>query len=319
MSFRNVKTIKVLVDFSNSVYRNFYATLQEEMINSDGINVGFILGYCKMLAHAVGEAKKLGGIPELIVCEDRSPTRKRELYTQFQEHLTHCKPDKTWDGESDEKVRYKGNREKEDLEYNPLEICKQFNSCIPCERIWNDGEEADDVLASYIYKNPNSPILLYTTDKDMWQLIPKFPQLKIILSDGSSPTPELCQKNFDTEDFNKVVLHKIIKGDSGDNVKSLNRFQFKKNLDVFEACDGTPEDFLSKLIEKQGEDGKDVQHFLKYLQVARLNYLVVNLRTDLEFESESVDQADKEKWRKLCFAFETPSLLNSPLLDIYIA
>jgi 5'-3' exonuclease len=310
--------MKVIIDFSNAVYRSYYGTERDKMENSDGVNVGFILGIVKILQHAISQTKSLGGLPELIIAEDRAPTRKRNLYTKFQSALSEYSPDKNWDG-SDPKarIRYKGNRDKEEIGYDPIAICKDFIKCIPSTTIYCEGEEADDVIASYVANNHEKRMFLYSTDKDMWQLIPKYSNLKIILGDGNSPSDELMLKHFETTDWNKIMLHKVLRGDSGDNIKSILRFPFKKNLDVYQDCAPNPEGFLRLLIERRGADSDAVKHFMKYLKVAILNYKVVKLRTDLYLETETVIQPDRERWNRLCRVYETPSILNSPLLKIY--
>lgn len=316
--FKELSDIKVVVDFSNAVYRSFYATSKDNMVNTDGINVGFILGLVKILNHAIKNCKEEGALPELIICEDRSPTRKRKLYEKYWEALLDYAPDKSWDGEDEkQRIRYKGNRMRDELEYDPLSICKDFMECLPCSRIYCDGEEADDVIASYLAKNKEDRIFVYSTDKDLWQMIPKFPNLTIILGDGTSPTDEVIEKHFQTTDKNKIMLHKVIRGDSGDNVKPIKNFQFKRNLDIYLDCDGTPEDYLRLLIERRGKDDKYTLHFMSFLKVAILNYKVVNLRYDLKYEQKINPTPNRDRWNKLCRVYETPSIFNSPLLKIY--
>jgi hypothetical protein len=151
----------------------------------------------------------------------------------------------------------------------------------------------------------------------MWQLIPRYPNLTIILGDGNPPTDEVVEKHFDTTDKSKVMLHKVIRGDSGDNVKSVYRFQFKKNLDCYLDCDGTPEGFLRLMIKRRGEDHKDVKKLFDYIKLMILNWKVVRLVEDLEYEYSTVVEPNRDGWNKLCRVYETPSLYNSPLLKIY--
>jgi 5'-3' exonuclease len=323
MGFRDIPNVKIVVDYSNVVYRAFHGTTNstdadKNMINSDGINVGFILGTCKMLGHAINQAAKLGALPKLVLCKDRSPTRKRNLYVKYQEYLKDYTQDKSWDGiDKSQRIRYKGNRIKEELPYNPLQIMDQFLDCIPSEVVNMEGEEADDVIASYIVKHSKENLIVYSTDKDIWQLLVTYPNLKIIIGDNSEPTKESCIKHFDTDDWSKIALHKIIRGDSGDNVKSINRFQFKKNLSAYLNCDGTVEDFIAKVIELNGWEHKDTQKLMDYIMVIKLNYELVQLKKDLDYDINEIKTSDKDKWNELCAIYETPSLFNSPLLNIY--
>jgi 5'-3' exonuclease len=317
-SFKDVKEVVVLVDFSNQVYRSHFATERDGLINSDKINVGCIIGFCKTLNFSLSQAKKISAMPKLVIAEDSRPTRKRNLYAKFQSALSSYRPDKNWDGvDAGRRISYKGNRESKELGYDPLEICRQFMECIPSTTIKAEGEEADDVIASFVAQNPNKTIHLYSTDKDMWQLLKKFSNLSIFLTGDEQPSSESCLKHFKTSDFSRIPLHKTICGDSGDNVKSLFRYPFSKTLDVFLECDGTPENYLKLLIEKYGEDHKYSQHFLSFLGVAILNWQVVQLRYDLTLEAARVKEPLRERWGELCRRYETPSLTFSPLVKIF--
>jgi len=319
-SFRDIKNVVVLVDFSNQVYRSHFATEKDNMMNSDGINVGALLGFCKTLNFSISQANKISATPTLVIAEDSKPKRKRDLYAKYQKDFLQLgyKQDKKWDNKDPtRRISYKGNRENKELGYDPLEICHQFMECLPATFIKAENEEADDVIASYIAQNPNKIIHLYSTDKDMWQLLKKFPNLSIFLSGDEQPNAGMCVKHFKTSDFSHIPLHKTICGDPGDNVKSLFRYPFSKTVEVFWECDGTPENYLKLLVEKYGKDHNYTQHFLKFLNIAILNWQLVQLRYDLKLENTCTLTSDREKWAKLCKAYETPSILYSPLLKIF--
>jgi 5'-3' exonuclease len=188
--------------------------------------------------------------------------------------------------------------------------------CIPHQKIFMDGEEADDVIASYIMKH-SSNIILFSSDKDMWQLLNIHPNLKIYTGATIIVDKTMCLKHFDTEDFNMIPLHKMIRGDAGDNVKSVKNFPFKKSKIAYDECDGTFDDYLDKLIKHFGEEGEYTKKILDNLHLVRLNYFVTKLKYDLKYNAVSFRKADQDKWNKLCYSFEIPSLLNSPLLRIF--
>ena len=325
-SFKSVQKQTILIDFNNQVYRSHHATVREKLTNTDGINVGSVIGLCKVLRFAFNKAVSDGcSLVNLVICKDSVPLRKRNLYYKYRQAFKDLeyKPDKSWDGKSDMIVSYKGNRDKSDLDYNPIEICEQFMKCIPCEIIYAENEEADDVLASYIKNHPTDNISLYSTDKDMWQLLDKYPKLKIYLNAGSDDNPDtqpndkVIEKHFGTTDTNKIHLHKAIRGDSGDNVKSVRNFQFKRASIAYDECDGTFEDYLRKMVEHFGEDHKYTKHILKFIPIIQLNWQVVELKPDVKYNIEVIEKANIEQWNKLCWNYETPSLLNSALLKIY--
>ena len=199
IKIKSVKSSIILIDFNNQVWRNHHATERRMAPNSDGINTGSIIGLTKTLMHAINRSKELHTLPKLVICEDRYPTRKHNLYKQHKDAFKDFKTPQT----------YKGNRLKKDLEYNPVEVCQEFLSCIPHTRIYCEGEEADDVMAAYVYDNWDKNIIMYSTDRDMWQLLNQFPKLKIFLGgEGEEPTEEMLLKKFQTTVFSKIVLHK---------------------------------------------------------------------------------------------------------------
>lgn len=267
--------------------------------------------------HAINRAKEEHCMPSLVICEDTVPTRKRRLYEKYSDAFK----DYGFVDRDGKPIRYKGNRPaKDDIDYNPIEICKEFMSCIPHTRIWYEGEEADDVLASYIYDNELKRIFMYSTDRDMWQLIDRFPNLKIFFDhEGGAPGTEYLMKKFDTDDFNKVALHKIIRGDSGDNVKSVRNYQFKRSIEAWNACGSTIESYLYQVVKIYGKDSKFIKQLLlpHNIRLMKLNRKLVQLRLDIDYEREIIRKPDVEKWKHLCHCFETPSLLRARLMEIF--
>jgi 5'-3' exonuclease len=309
-SMKDDRTVLVVVDFSNQVWRNHHATLKKMKPNSEGVHIGSVLGMVKTLVQAYSRFSKLGLTPKLVICEDRPPTRKRELYAKNQKVFRH------YDGE----VLYKGNRKKKDIDYDPIAICTEFMNCIPHTKYWCDGEEADDVIATVIYKelvkNKKRFITLYSTDRDMIQLSGR--NLRIYFNgDGDGPDKEYLEKKFQTSDCDKVVLHKLIRGDAGDNVKGVYRYPWKATLDAFEACDGTVESYFYEVYKLMGADHRATNLLVEYADLILLNKKLVQLRCDLPLESEMVKSADIEKWTDLCIAFETPSIMETNLLTLY--
>jgi len=306
-SFKDIKSITIILDFNNQVWRSFHATKRDNLTNMDGINVGCIIGLCKILRHAISKSTENNSTPSLVICEDRYPKRKHDLYKKYQYAF------KDYEGE----IKYKDKRHREGLTYNPVEICSQFMKCIPHTHIYMEGEEADDVMASYICKHQNDKIILYSSDKDMWQLLGKYKSLQINLGYDQTVNIDLMIKHFQTTDYNKIALHKMIKGDNGDNVKSILNYPFKKTIQAYDKCNGTFESYLYYLSEIYGENHPAFIKLIDNIPLLILNYHLVDLKLNLKYTSEIIDNTDMNLWNKLCFTFETPSLLNSPLLRIF--
>lgn len=302
-SFKDDNSTIILLDFNNQVWRSYHATKNEQITNSDGINVGCIIGLMKIIRSAIN---KTNGNFDLVFCQDRYPVIKQKLYENNQQAFK----------DYEERVRYKGTRKREELDYNPVEICDQFIKCLPSIIIYAKHQEADDVIASFLERNKNKMVHLYSSDKDLWQLIPRYKKLKIFVSEDKQPTTEDCLKHFNTPDYGKILLHKIIRGDSGDNVKSVRNFQFKRTIEAFDKCNGKIEDYLKWMINLFGEDHKYVKKLFDNAHLLRVNYLVVKLRKNIKYETIINTKCNREAWQKLCTMHEIPSLFNSPLLRI---
>ena len=319
VKFRDIKKCYVLLDFNNIVWRAYHATVKQNMVNDDGINVGFIVGFFKVLAFAINMAKKNGAYPKLIIAEDRVPTRKRELYANNQHLFMDRKPDRNWDGKSPKlRIKYKGNRpSKLDIGYNPIEICREFTSCIEHTLIYKDGEEADDVIASYVHNNwQGNDIMLFSTDKDLWQLL-RWP-IKIYGQTNDQITFKDIHEHF--AGTSNILLHKMITGDAGDNVKGVLRFPFKSTLSSFKRCDGTLNGF-ARCLEEDGKD-KARSLLIRNIKLIQFNWQIVHLHIMLDYtkkhfpiEETSVDV--RSKWVQLCSKYQVPSLRNSAFIDIF--
>lgn len=315
-SIRNTRNAIVLLDFNNQVWRNHHATERNMQPNSDGIHTGSIVGLSKTLMHAINKAKEHNSFPTLVICEDRTPIRKRKLYEKYKDAFK----DYGFKESNGNPILYKGKRKSKDLDYDPVEICREFLSCIPHTRIWHKGEEADDVLASYIFDHECDQIFLYSSDRDMWQLLDKFYNLTIFFDqDGNSPDKEVMMKKFNTTSYDKIPLHKMIRGDSGDNVKSIRNYPFKRSIEAWKKCDSSIESYLHYIIKIYGKDSNFIKKLLQLhnIRLLELNHKLVTLRTDLNYEVEVIKKPDYEKWKHLCYVFETPSLLRAKLMEIF--
>jgi len=314
-SYKSKDEISIILDFNNQVWRCHHATERVMQPNTDGINVGSVMGLMKVIIHGFKQSREINPtlLPKLVIIEDRAPIRKRKLYDEYRDAFK--------DHPDPSSILYKGNRKSKGLEYNPVDICKEFMSCIPHESCYCDEEEADDVVASVVQKiGPYSPAILYSSDRDLWQLLDGFPNLQIFLDNkGSKPTKEYMMKKYRTDDFRKICLHKIITGDSGDNVKGVRNFPFKKTIEAFHKCDGSIESYLYWIVKLCGDHGRETLQLFQEnnIRLLQLNQQLITLRKDLDYVTEKVVKPDMDKWWVLCENYEIPSMMNLNLMNIF--
>ncbi|GAB4145438.1 MAG: hypothetical protein OHK0017_05020 [Patescibacteria group bacterium] len=86
-----------------------------------------------------------------------------------------------------------------------------------------EGYEADDMIASFCHNNPEHEILIFSGDRDLYQLL-ALPHVKMLLSDKFGGI-----RTFGADDFQqKYILqpdqwldYKALVGDSSDNIKGV--------------------------------------------------------------------------------------------------
>lgn len=296
--------VNIVIDLSNQVWRSYHATKNKNMINDDGMNVGFIIGFINLIYNAVSLSKNYPGIHELIIVEDRKPTRKQALYTSKPEILR------------DASDTYKGKRHKEKLDYDIISIIRQFLGCIPHTKLWCDGEEADDVIATFVHNNLGCTNIIFSTDKDLWQM---FDIKGVVIVTGTTVlTKETIAEKFDGGTSKHVILHKCIRGDAGDNIMGIKGFQLKKILPAYLECDGTLNGFKNKVRDMYG-NCKQFKQIILNRELLALNKRLVKLNTDVIYNSvrKEREQNDRSNWVKLCSVFQVPSLRTSAIMNSF--
>lgn len=142
---------------------------------------------------------------------------------------------------------YKAKRKTKQLQVDPkmplYGLLRAWNSKI----LWHPEEEADDVISSYVAQNFDQKFVIFSTDKDLWQLLDHdnvsiFDPFKRIYI-----TREHVKAEFDLSEPSKIKLHKMLWGDTSDNIPNLMPRMKAPLLPLVEACDGTLED-LTRLI-----------------------------------------------------------------------
>ena len=167
---------------------------------------------------------------------------------------------------------YKGNRKKEGKFYDALKeffkklptITKILNVHFPLIKF--QGIEADDTIF-YLTQQLEKTVIL-STDKDLLQCgVPQFSYLK-----GDFITLE--KEGF--ENAEEFILCKAIAGDSGDNIKGLERVGMKtakKYIDKYEATSYA--DLLSRI--PKSTKSKIEQRILDGQEVYELNTRLVDI------------------------------------------
>jgi 5'-3' exonuclease len=204
-----------------------------------------------------------------------------------------------WDGERNGYLRlnyypdYKNNRPKfidKEYELQVLRV-KQYAEDLFIRQYEHPDCEADDLIAYYcLNKNNNEEIIIYTSDRDLCQLISE--DISVFLFDKKVLIGIGNYQWYFPHHYKNIVLLKTLEGCSSDNIKGIKGVGEKTLLELFPEIK-EKEVLLTDIIEKskliQEERGKKPLTSLHNIingitenetinNVYELNYKLVNLK-----------------------------------------
>lgn len=276
------KLTKLVFDLSNIAYRSLYAMSLKTSKDTPSGHVFACVNTLKSLRNKYPLA-------EFVFVLDSKPIRKMKLYPE-----------------------YKLNRKK--AEFNPTKDIHKLVRLTSCSVVWCDGEEADDIIASYCEANSDSNLVIVSSDSDLYQLINKDTGVRQLNpATGEYITSDDLYKKFGLTRFDRVNLWKAIFGDSGDNVKPPIPRLIKKDLiSVINSCDGTIDGFFSRVNTQIQDRTYNKITAIESLDPFKLNYEIVTL-------DKNVNYSEKKYFGNLLWLcqmlkqFECNSLINGEL------
>lgn len=278
-----------LIDLSNMAYRNMYGV---RLKTKTGMPSGHVFGTIRNLL----ALRKNTHDYELVFALDSKPRRKLEL-------------DPT----------YKANRARADGEFNPTPDIRKMVRYLKCTCIYNEDEEADDVIASYISKNQSESITIVSSDADLYQLIDRERGVRQYNPlDNAFITSDDLHRKFGLDQFIKVALWKALFGDSGDNVKPpIPRLKKADLIPAIGECDGTVDGFMQEVDGLFGASAMRIRDDQQFRAKLQKNLDLVELKRDLEYVVE--EHSGNANFLN-CFLrkFECESLINADLERILV-
>jgi 5'-3' exonuclease len=170
---------------------------------------------------------------------------------------------------------YKGNRSKTPDELkSQIKICDTLLEKMGFKVLRKDGYEADDVIASITKNAKDLSIKIFSTDKDLYQLI----EDKVSIFDTVKKIPineKECIEKFGVTP-SQMIDYQALVGDTSDNIpgcKGIGKKTACKLLSDFGSLDGLYEN-TNKLKGKQKENletSKDVVYMSKELVTLKTN------------------------------------------------
>src|ERR1017187_1402148 len=260
----------LIVDNSNLIYRAAYAN--SSLTTSKGNFSGHIFGsVASLLAVLRNELKGLE--VEIIFCYDGKDSKsfRRTILPE-----------------------YKANREVRDL--NPIPEATEVLKLWPGLQIVQEDKEGDDARAYAVKMLKGQSCVIFTGDKDLWQLL-QYPNCRVL-----SPNLKRFVEPADIYDAyhlqnasERIPLAKALFGDASDGIRGVERL-IKKQVEPILNSEGvlTPEDFYNKLGTEQPDfiSDKMWQKLLDCKEKVFKNYLVI--LPQLEFQKSSITKVGKE-------------------------
>jgi DNA polymerase-1 len=188
-----------VIDGLGLVFRSYFAF--KNLLTTNGMQSGWLYGFLAMLR----SLKNKYGEFHFIVAWDSEAKRKKEIYSA-----------------------YKANRQKNELaDYGDLRIV--LNN-INIGQADCAGEEADDVIATLTRNLGDSVIYVYSSDKDLLQLVKNGKVIVIKPKSGANPEKifdeELVKTEFGVMPEN-LACYLALRGDTVDNIKGIPRIPSK--------------------------------------------------------------------------------------------
>ncbi len=186
----------IIVDGTNLAHRAYYALKNTQ----HGIPIspkGVPIASCSSVLQSLLTVVQEHNASHLAVAFDNAyPTFRHELYPQYKS----------------------GRKEKEDLLVRDIQTLQTLLIEAEIGIVAPIGYEADDVVATLRKLAPDLPALIYSNDRDLWQLIDQ--TTTVLCPSKGKITPDGVQKFWGIK-AEQVTDYKGLRGDSTDNIPGV--------------------------------------------------------------------------------------------------
>jgi len=272
-----MEPVSVIFDFSNIAYMSFFRTVtalrlkSEEIRNPFDAHVGSFVNKVQECLEGVYWSETIYAM------EGRS--RKHSIYPE-----------------------YKAKRKTKTLQVDPKEALYNLLRNWRSQIIWHPDEEADDTIASYVAQNYDKNFVIYTTDRDLWQLLDHDNVSIYDPMKKEKVTKEHVYKSFDLTEPSKIKLHKTFWGDTSDNIPNAVPRMQKYLIPILEACDGTMEDALLRMKEDASLSRRCNELIASAQETLAINFQLASLSFCAKVQQIGIDEwlkmAEEKKARQ---------------------
>lgn len=282
----------VLVDFKNVYYRAYYSYVigaHREGIplfeQHSGLNLRLIFGFIELLSTWLHEIENP---TRIILFLDGSPSRRIALDPLYKQDRRST--NKTKEGDPPLNTAASFTFPDGMVVSGEIEFLTKILRLCGCDAYYGSGEESDDLIASFVKKNPGEVHVIVSDDKDFFQLVEG---RTVVFRPGSK-----SKKFLDAEgvascmlDLYKIPvppkhirMFKTLTGDSSDGIVGIHRLRKKNAVALFE-CPDLEAVFASGL-PGLSEREKLTTHATR--ERLELNYKLVSFYDDIDLDPYSL-------------------------------
>lgn len=244
----------LIIDAMNTFLRSF-AMINH--MNPNGHHIGGLTGFLKSIGYAIRHVEPTRVI--IVFDGAGSITNKKNLYPEYKANRK-LQRITNWDG-------FEDREDESESIINQMLRLVEYLKCLPVTLISIDKVEADDVIG-YLTTNLPNEVTIMSADRDFLQLVNDrvtvySPTKKVFY------TPRKVKEEYDIYPQN-FLTHKIIVGDSSDNVPGVNRIQLKTLLKLYPALKEETPITLNEILEEAKDKDKryaDIYNFRNQLQI----------------------------------------------------
>lgn len=280
---------RFIIDAFNLMYRTHYASVK--FPNSSGLSYGGLYGFLNTLK----ALKKRFPEFKFFIVWDNEAKGKKEIFAEYKANRTPFRVDL------------------------PVSDLKQAIACFNVTQVECPGEEADDVIKSLVSQSGGGKDYIYTSDKDLLQMVQD--GTVIVMSPKVGNIPE---KFYDAEGVKgkwgvspeDLPCFLAFRGDTSDNVPGVPR---------------VPSSVLAKLCSKyksveniylnlDKEELTDFQRksIVDHQEQVKINFSLILLKKDLEC-AYTLGKADVYKLSVILNKYEIRTIVPQDLIELFDA
>jgi len=251
----------LLIDSLNTFLRSFVVI---NHMNPQGNHIGGLTGFLKSVGFAIRHIKPTRVI--FVFDGHGGSTNKRYLYPEYKANRKINKIS-NWEG-------FETQQDESDAITNQIVRLVDYLKCLPVDLISIDKIEADDVIG-YMTGKIEGTVHIMSSDKDYLQLVSD----RVTVYSPTKKkfyTPKMIKEEFDIHPCN-FLTHKVLVGDTGDNVPGVKGIGMKTLLKLYPALKETKRVSVEEIIAHAEEVKGSYEKIYNYRAQLLINHKLMDL------------------------------------------